>query len=85
MMGFTNAQSLMNTDFLMSHLSFMAYGRYHTLQSPFSLAVRYIVGAMRILLDDKIRYYIFVHDINYFVMNMNPFAMPLDAINIRLD
>ena len=82
-MGFSDTQSLMNTDFWTSDISFMTYGRCHTLQSPFTMSVMYTTDALRIQLDDKIKYYIFVHDINYFVINVNPFAIPLDTLSIE--
>ena len=63
-MGFTGTQSLMNADFWTSDISFMTNGRCHTLKSPYEMSWRYTTDALRIILDDKLKYFIFVHDIN---------------------
>ena len=59
-----------------AEFSFFLNGRCHTFNSSLELELRFTKGALRLELNSSLHYYVFIHDLDYYVTNMSPFGVP---------
>ena len=64
-------------------ISFMIFGRCYTLSSNMTMELRFTTGAIRFQFKQGLNYNVFIHDRNYFIVNVNPFALPKNYISIE--
>ena len=68
--------SLMDPSQWIPEVTLPGTGKCYTLNTSQTLEPNFMTGTLRLVLSKDLNYYFFVHDINYFVENQNPFGVP---------
>ena len=70
--------SLMNPSLWFSEVTLPSAGKCYTLNTSLKLEQDFMTGTIRLMLKRELNYWLFIHDINYFVQNQNPFGVPVN-------
>ena len=77
--GFTlDGPNLIDPSLWIPEITLPSAGKCYTLNTSQTLEKDFMTGTLRLELSKDLKYYIFVHDINYFVQNQNPFGVPIN-------
>ena len=72
----SEAKNLIGPHLWISDFSGTYFGQCFTLNTSISMDLQAITGTLRISLAKDLNYNIFVHDLNYFLINVNPYGIP---------
>ena len=70
--------SLMDPSQWIPEVTLPAAGKCYTLNTSQTLEPNFMTGTLRLVLSKDVNFYIYIHDVNYFVQNQNPFGVPIN-------
>ena len=70
--------SLMDPSQWIPEVTLPGTGKCYTLNTSQTLETNFMTGTLRLVLSKDLNYYIYIHDINYFVQNQNPYGVPIN-------
>ena len=77
--GFTlDGPNLMDPFMWIPEITLPSAGKCYTLKTSQTLEKDFMTGTLRLVLSKDLNYYIYIHDINYFVQNQNPYGVPIN-------
>ena len=68
--------SLMNPSEWIPEITLPAAGKCYTLSSSQTMEQNFMTGTIRLELRKDLNYFIYIHDVNYYVQNQNPIGIP---------
>ena len=82
--GYTpGGPKLMDPSLWIPEITLTASGKCYTLNTSQTVLEDFITGTIRIELNKNMIYNLFIHDINYFANNKNPYALPVNFLAIN--
>ena len=75
--------SLMDPSLWIPEVNLPAIGKCFTLNTSMTLERDFLTGTLRIELFKDLKYYFYVHDIDYYTQNQNPYGIPLNFMSIQ--